>query len=139
MMSRIFATKNHPIKLMLLGISFIFLLMWATHALAAPPVAPTNLKVDSATATRITISWTDNSNNETDFSIEMKMGASGAWTQTGTVGTNVATFLKNVTTGPTYYFRVRAHNVDGFSAYSNEANSPTVDPAAPSGRKAAAV
>jgi len=44
-----------------------------------------------------------------------------------------------LTSGTTYYYRVRAQSSFGFSAYSNVANSTTIGPAAPSNLKATAV
>src|SRR6185436_7970212 len=88
--------------------------------------------------------WTDNANNETGFKIERKTGAAGTYSQIATVGANVTTYNNTgLAASTTYYYRVRANNGSGDSAYSNEANATTQaaasPPAAPSGLSASAV
>ncbi|HYG73713.1 MAG TPA: PA14 domain-containing protein, partial [Planctomycetota bacterium] len=91
-----------------------------------PPVAPSGLTATANSAVRINLSWTDNSNNETQFKIERKTGAAGTWGQIGTVGGNITTYVDTtVAYGTQYYYRVRASNSIGNSAPSNEANATT--------------
>jgi titin len=91
----------------------------------APPAAPSNLVARAVSNTRISLTWADNSNNETGFTIEMSTDGVN-YTQVATVGPNVtgytATGLLPLTT---YYFRVRAYNAAGNSAYSNVASATT--------------
>ncbi|MGB2998201.1 MAG: fibronectin type III domain-containing protein, partial [Phycisphaerae bacterium] len=69
---------------------------------------------------------TDNSDNETGFKILRKTGAGGEWGQIDTVGADVTTYNDTGLAGlTTYYYRVRAYNEVGNSAYSNEANATT--------------
>jgi FtsP/CotA-like multicopper oxidase with cupredoxin domain len=92
------------------------------------PAAPSNV---SASATRqgnnerVTITWTDNANNETGFTIQR---ATNATFTTGLVTTNVGANTTTYTTGNisrvAYYIRVRANNVLGFSAWVNATPSP---------------
>lgn len=89
------------------------------------PAAPSNLAA-SASGTQVTLSWTDNSNNETDFRIERKTGAAGSYSQIGTVGANTSTYTDaGLSNGTTYFYRVRACNAGGCSTYSNEASATT--------------
>jgi hypothetical protein len=86
-----------------------------------PPTAPTNLQSSPTKVTAVTLTWTDNASNETGFKVERKTGAAGTWSQVGTTAANVATYVDNGTVQNTlYYYRVRAYNGSGDSAYSNE-------------------
>jgi hypothetical protein len=69
----------------------------------------------------VNLSWTDNSNNETGFSIERCTGNSCTnFAQVTTVGANVTSFLNSGLSKNTWYrFRVRAFNANGNSAYTN--------------------
>lgn len=86
-----------------------------------------------------TLTWVDNSTNETAFNIERKAEAcSGllAFTSLAMVGTNVTTYADNtVIEGTTYCYRLNASNSAGVSAYSNTASRtvPFSAPVAPSG------
>jgi hypothetical protein len=82
---------------------------------------PSNLAVSSYGASSVSLSWADNSNNETQFLIERKTGAGGTYAQIGTSNANVAGFTDNGLSPATdYYYRVRATDGTSFSAYSNE-------------------
>ena len=90
------------------------------------PSAPSLLSATPASNTQIDLAWTDNASNETGFKIERKTGAAGTYAQIGTVGANVTTFSNAGLTPLTqYFYRVRANNTGGNSAYSNEANATT--------------
>jgi hypothetical protein len=112
----------------------------------APPVpaAPSSLTATAVSSSQINLSWTDNSGNETGFKIERKTGAGGTYSQIATVGANVTTYSNTgLAASTTYFYRVRANNGSGDSAYSNEASATTqaggTAPAAPAGLTATAV
>lgn len=87
-----------------------------------PPSAPSALIAAAVSSSQIHLSWTDNSHYETGFKIERKEGVSGTYIQIDTVGANTTAYSDTgLTTGTTYYYRVRAYNSSGDSAYSNEA------------------
>jgi predicted phage tail protein len=91
---------------------------------SSPPTAPANLSAIPISASQITLTWTDQSTSEADFQIERKTGAGGTYAQIGTVGANVTTYSDSgLAEGTTYFYRVRAFNAAGNSAYSNEAIS----------------
>jgi transcriptional regulator CtsR len=91
-----------------------------------PPAAPSALSATAESSSSIRINWTDNANNETQFKIERKTGAGGTYAQIVTVSANVTTYT-NTSLSPStqYYYRVRANNTGGDSAYSAEANATT--------------
>jgi hypothetical protein len=77
--------------------------------------------------TRIDLAWTDNSTNETGFSIERSPAGAGSWTQIATVGTNVTSYQNTGLSQVTAYdYRVRAYN-SGNSGYSNTASATTAN------------
>jgi hypothetical protein len=92
----------------------------ATGLFAATPVAPSGLTTSSTGFNTVTLNWTDNTTDETGFKIERKTGTSGTWGQIATVGVNVVTYSNAGLANLTYYYRVRAYNGEGDSAYSNE-------------------
>ena len=91
---------------------------------AAPPAAPTRLKA-SATTGRITLTWTDNSNNETAFRVERCVGGTCTnFAEIGSTAANVATYSDTtVARGTTYRYRVSACAASACSAYSNIASA----------------
>jgi len=102
---------------------------WSNTATAnaSLPIAPSNLngtaaRVGNGPNTRITLTWTDNSINETGFTIQR---ATNAGFTTGVVNTNVGANVVTYRTGnlprnTTYWFRIRANNAaTGPSAWSN--------------------
>jgi cysteine-rich repeat protein len=100
-----------------------------------PPQAPTALSAAALSRTQIRLTWTDNSPNNTHFSIERKTGAAGTWTEVRTAGANDNNLTDaGLTVNTTYYYRIKAVNAVGDSDFSNEVNALTYDvaPAAPS-------
>ena len=76
----------------------------------------------AATAAQLTLTWTDNSNNEDGFKIERKLGQAGSYSQISIVGSNSTSYVDpTLADGTTYCYQVRAYNSAGDSAYSNEA------------------
>lgn len=91
-----------------------------------PPAAPGSLTATAVSKTQVNLAWADNSANETGFAIERSARATSGFAQIATVAANVRSFsntgLKSRTT---YYYRVRAFNAAGNSAYSNTASVTT--------------
>lgn len=92
----------------------------------SPPAAPTDLSADSAAVTEnsVTLSWTDNADNETAFDIERD-----GTVLTDTLGANVTSFTDTGLASATLYsYRVRARNVAGNSTWSNQTDVTTATP-----------
>jgi len=91
-----------------------------TVAAAVIPVAPSGLSATTASASGISLAWTDNSDNETGFKIYRD-------------GSLIATTSANATSysdaglaaGTSYSYYIKATNADGDSAASNTASATT--------------
>ena len=105
------------------------------------PNAPTNITATATSSSRIALAWRDNANNESGFRIERSVDGT-TFNQIATVGANVASYA-NTSLAPltTYYYRVRAYNAAGNSAYSAvaSATSRNAAPATPSNVAATAI
>lgn len=96
-----------------------------TPAGSTPPAAPSNLSASSASRTQINLSWSDNASNETGFKIERSTDGVN-FGQIATVGANVTSYANaGLRRNRTYWYRVRANNAAGDSAYSNTAQART--------------
>jgi hypothetical protein len=92
---------------------------------ANTPTAPTNLTATAVSRSQINLTWTDNSSNETGFKIERSTNGT-SFTQIATVGAGVTSYASTgLQKNRTYYYRVRATNGAGDSAYSNVASART--------------
>jgi hypothetical protein len=100
-----------------------------------PPEAPSDLNLTAVSQTQINLAWTDNATNETGFKIERKTGAGGSYAEIATVGANTTIYNDTgLTANTTYYYRIKAYNTGGESAYCDEASATTLPnpPEAPS-------
>lgn len=82
---------------------------------------PTDLTATTVSTTRIDLSWTDNSSNETGFKIERKEGDFGAWSEVyaGTIPGETSYEDTTVANDTKYYYRVRAYNSGPPVSHSN--------------------
>ncbi len=111
---------------------FLFAFGLAPTATGAP-ADPTNATAQPQSATSIRISWQDNSNNETFFSVRRSTSPTGPfkeWTTasggTSQAAANATSFLDTTcTASTTYYYQVYAGNiVSGTTTYSRAAQTP---------------
>ncbi len=108
------------------------------------PNAPTSLAAIAVSTSQINLTWNDNSTNESGFKIE-RSPDNANWSEIATVGSGVSSFQNTGLTGSTtYYYRARAYNAAGSSAYTSSVNAttqapPLAIPAAPSSPSASAV
>jgi hypothetical protein len=90
-----------------------------------PPVAPSGLAAAAVSASGINLTWVDNSDNEGGFKVERSTDGVN-FTQIAVAGTNATSFLDSTVAPSTlYYYRVRATNVLGDSAYTGPASATT--------------
>jgi hypothetical protein len=96
-----------------------------------PPNAPSNLAATALSASRIQLTWTDNSNNEGGFKIERSTNGT-TFTQVNLSSANSTSFTDtDLTPNTKYFYRIRATNIIGDSAYTNPPVSATTYPATP--------
>ncbi|MCY3714372.1 MAG: fibronectin type III domain-containing protein [Gemmatimonadetes bacterium] len=107
------------------------------------PKAPSSLSASAVSSSRINLSWTDNSDNETGFKIERKLmsASDSTFSQIGRTNANGTTYSdSSLDEGTGYKYRVRAYNDSGNSVYSGTASATThvTIPSAPSSLSASA-
>lgn len=93
-----------------------------TQSTPSIPSAPTALTATAAVGS-INLSWTDASGNETGFKIERSTSGAGPFAQIATTAANTAVYTDAGLTATPYYYRVRATNSAGDSAYTSVANA----------------
>jgi titin len=92
----------------------------------APPAAPTGALATTMSASALRITWTDASIDEAGFQVERATAAGGPFGSIGTTGASQTTFDDaGLASATTYYYRVRATNAAGQSAYSNTTSATT--------------
>lgn len=98
----------------------------ATVTIVIPiPAAPSQLSLTVVSKSQINLTWLDNSTNESGFLIERSLDGIN-FTQVAMVAPNTKTWsATGLLANTRYYFRIRAWNSGGNSAYSNIANAKT--------------
>jgi alpha-amylase len=84
------------------------------------PLAPSGLRVLSASSEKIVLEWRDNSTNEEVFVVERKVGANGEWEILAEVTNFTTDDTEEYTENTALFYRVKAVNSAGSSGYSNE-------------------
>ncbi|GAA4441922.1 hypothetical protein GCM10023091_27850 [Ravibacter arvi] len=105
------------------------------------PQTPGPISGNAVSNTQINLSWADNSGNETGFELESS-GNGTNFAKIADLGPNTTSYQHTgLTTLTRYWYRIRAKNAVGNSAYSNVVQITTLDvpPAAPTGLAAVAV
>jgi hypothetical protein len=89
-------------------------------AASQAPAAPTGLVAQVNSAGAVLLQWVDRSDTETGFGVWRREG-NGAWARIGVVTPNTPHFTdRGARPGRQYAYRVRAHNQQGASDWSNE-------------------
>ena len=94
--------------------------------LEAAPNFPLNLTVSAIENHKVSLSWTDNSDNEDGFYLERSFSDTMDFQGIYTLFANDTTFTdSNLVPNSYYYYRIRAFNTVGVSPYSNIVNATT--------------
>jgi uncharacterized repeat protein (TIGR03806 family) len=84
----------------------------------APPAAPTNVTAVAASDVRINLTWTDNATNESSYEIQ-RSPDNAIWSVLTSIAANSTSYAdQNLTPATLYYYRVRAVNFAGNSAFA---------------------
>ncbi len=94
-----------------------------------PLSAPTSLQVGAYPAGKLHLQWLDPITNELGFQIERTTGiTSSKWQELVTLPANTTVYTDHSgVLGESYWYRVRAYNEDGVSAYTNDSFNSTFD------------
>jgi RHS repeat-associated protein len=88
------------------------------------PLSPNNLTATAVSETQVDLSWQDNANNETDYTVERAINT-GAFSQLAVLPKNFTSYTdSSVSAGTTYKYRISARNPVGI-APSNTATVVT--------------
>jgi len=100
----------------------------ATPALSMIPAVPLTLAAINNGNLINNLTWTDNSNNETNFELWYTTGTSNTYSLLATLPANTTSYAHaNLTYTTTYCYKVAATNSVGTSAFSNIACANTPD------------
>ena len=96
------------------------------------PAAPSNLQAAAVSASRVDLTWSDNSSDESGFQVERKRGTGGFYGPVYSSSAGVTNWSDSgLGGGQTYYYRVSAYYPGGNSVYSNEVSAALPAGAAP--------
>ena len=109
----------------------------SARTLPNPPAPPNGLTVQALVQGELSISWTDNSNNEDGFRVELWGGSQ--YDVLATVGANVTTYIHTgLAANSTYNYQVQAYNAGGLSGSVQTVGVQTL-PSTPSNLSVATV
>ena len=91
-----------------------------TPVVQVTPNAPAGLSASIDSGSQVSLSWTDNADNETGFRVERKSGSSGYFEIAVLAADSIAYADNGLTPDTTYQYRVKAFNSMGNSGNSNE-------------------
>ena len=98
------------------------------------PNEPSGLSIPNVTYYDVTLSWIDNSDNETGFEIQRSTTSGSGFTTIHTTSSDVTTYLDETVLPETeYFYQIRAINSYGESDYTPEVSATT--PAIPTAMK----
>ncbi len=90
------------------------------------PEAPSGLVASATSSSTVLISWNDNSDDETGFELDRSPDGSTSWVLIAAPASNAASFQDTGRSASTsFYYRIRAVNSAGASAYSGVATATT--------------
>ncbi len=90
------------------------------------PAAPSALAATAISSTQISLSWTDNATDETSYEVQRSTNGTTFAAISGNLAPNTTSLSDGALSPSTiYYYRVRASNAAGASAFSNVAQATT--------------
>jgi hypothetical protein len=91
-----------------------------------PPAAPGNLTAEPVSESALHLHWIDNSDDEYQFIVERSLDGISDWNRIGAVWADIEDFTDHyLACGTTYFYRIYAVGVTGWSDYSNIAGGET--------------
>jgi hypothetical protein len=103
------------------------------------PATPSGLTATPTGESTIGLSWSDNSQHETNYVVQRSLSSGGGYSTINTLPANTITYTDpGRTVGTNYYYRVYAIGAGGNSGFSNISGAATV-PNAPTGLSATAL
>jgi fibronectin type 3 domain-containing protein len=100
---------------------------WSNEANAAtassgPPAAPSGLTAIPMGCNSVLLTWTDKSTNEVSFDLRRSTSSNGTYSSIAVLPANTTTYTNTgLTKGRKYYYKIRAVNSAGNSAWSTSA------------------
>ena len=92
-----------------------------TLAAPAVPVPPTGLLASAISTSKVNITWTDNSTNETKFELYRSANNNFNYLLLATLNPNTVSYIDSgLFANAIYYYKVRSVGIGGNSGYSNE-------------------
>ncbi|MBN9384775.1 MAG: fibronectin type III domain-containing protein [Chitinophagaceae bacterium] len=92
------------------------------------PAPPRQLQAQNVSGAGVQLNWIDAAYNETAYQIFRSVGTGGSYSQIGTLGAGATTYTDStVSGGVTYYYKVRASNSYGVSAFTDSVSITTAD------------
>jgi len=99
--------------------------LYPSAQVPATPTQVTAVQNASSPSTSLSLSWRDNATTETSYQIDRSADGT-SFVAISSVGANVQSFTDSgLSAGMAYYYRVRAVNASGSSAFSNIASAQT--------------
>lgn len=99
----------------------------AENAQGSPPAAPSALDASTLSASSIALAWFDNAADELGFELQRSTDQS-TWVGLPNAGTDVQSATDtSLLASTTYYYRIRAYNLSGNSAWVGGASATTDD------------
>ena len=114
-------SRIHPSCVLMASAWFALVACGCASEIAKPAVSPPSPTGECAVSgSEVRLTWEDTV-KESGYKIERRKGREGAYEQIATVGENTTTFADGgLEAGVTYYYRIRAYNSAGHSAYTDE-------------------
>lgn len=100
-----------------------------------PPIGdPSGLTANAVSSSRIDLAWTDETENEAGFTVDRSLSGGTdtdvSWTQIAdlSAGSTAYSDGTGLAAETTYYYRLRAHNTNGFTGYTYASETTHTEP-----------